>query len=346
MQSLLGKFYGRIKGSQEDIASEGLSYILERSEGAKLALNEIIKSDCGINLPELKYLAQNVGEKHERPDISGFDEKGTELLIIEAKFWASLTENQPLEYLKRLKKDSVLMFICPTLRVRPVYTEIIRRLKAVSLNFNENSKKHSIILSDNIQIIVKTWEQILNAVKSRLAQENNQELLSDINQLIGYCDTIDNESFLPILSEDLSPKIARRINSYYDLIDKVVDELKKRGKASTVGLTGASQRYGYTRYCKINNYGVAINLKFNIWAQEADTPFWISVDDNISKSWSMSKELKFKMKKLASRLGVQMHEDSYQDLYFALTPLTGETEDTVVDDLVQQILLLTGNSSK
>jgi hypothetical protein len=31
MQSLLGQFYNRIKGSQEDIASESLTYILKKS---------------------------------------------------------------------------------------------------------------------------------------------------------------------------------------------------------------------------------------------------------------------------------------------------------------------------
>jgi hypothetical protein len=31
MASLLGQFYSRIKGSQEDIDSEGLAYILQRS---------------------------------------------------------------------------------------------------------------------------------------------------------------------------------------------------------------------------------------------------------------------------------------------------------------------------
>lgn len=87
MQSLLGLFYSRIRGSQEDIASEGLAYILQRSEAARLAVRKLIKADCGLELSDLTYVTQNVGEKLERPDVSGFDIDGKEVLILEAKFW-------------------------------------------------------------------------------------------------------------------------------------------------------------------------------------------------------------------------------------------------------------------
>lgn len=65
MQSLLGQFYSRIKGSQEDIASEGLTYILQRSEAARLAINKVIKADCQINFTELSYRTQKIGENKE-----------------------------------------------------------------------------------------------------------------------------------------------------------------------------------------------------------------------------------------------------------------------------------------
>lgn len=126
MQSLLGQSYSRIKGSQEDIASEGLTYILQRSKSARLAINKIIKSDCGLDFEDLIFSTQNSGKNLERPDIPGFDANGKEVLILEAKFWAALTDNQPMEYLKRLKQNSALVFICPKPRVRPVFGELLR----------------------------------------------------------------------------------------------------------------------------------------------------------------------------------------------------------------------------
>jgi len=50
-QSLLGKLYTRIKGSQEDIASEGLVYILSKpkSASATFALNAAQQMELQVN---------------------------------------------------------------------------------------------------------------------------------------------------------------------------------------------------------------------------------------------------------------------------------------------------------
>lgn len=54
MESLLGQFYSRIKGSQEDIASIGIAYILGKSRTARDSLDRMIHHDIGIDLRELK----------------------------------------------------------------------------------------------------------------------------------------------------------------------------------------------------------------------------------------------------------------------------------------------------
>ena len=118
MQSLLGQFYNRIKGSQEDIASESLAYILKKSIRARQTINQIVNLNTGLKFSDLSYKTQNVGDKLERPDISGINENGEEVLLIEAKFWASLTSNQPNEYLNRLTDNSILIFLVPSLRLR------------------------------------------------------------------------------------------------------------------------------------------------------------------------------------------------------------------------------------
>ena len=113
MQSLLGQFYNRIKGSQEDIASESLTYILKKSIRARQSINQIVKLNTGLEFSDLSYQTQRVGDKLERPDISGIDVNGKETLLIEAKFWAALTSNQPNTYLKRLSDNTVLIFLVP-----------------------------------------------------------------------------------------------------------------------------------------------------------------------------------------------------------------------------------------
>ena len=50
MASLLGQFFSKIKGSQEDIASEGIVYILESSKSARDAINIFIFNNTGISI--------------------------------------------------------------------------------------------------------------------------------------------------------------------------------------------------------------------------------------------------------------------------------------------------------
>ena len=109
MNSLLGQFYNKIRGSQEDIASEGLVYILKQSLESRMVINQIVKSNTNLNFSDLLFQTQNVGKELERPDISGKDDTGKEVLIIEVKFQASLTINQPNGYLKRLKENKFLL---------------------------------------------------------------------------------------------------------------------------------------------------------------------------------------------------------------------------------------------
>ena len=156
MQSLLGQFYNRIKGSQEDIASESLTYILKKSLRARQTINQIINLNTGLIFSDLSYKTQNIGEHLERPDISGINENGKEVLIIEAKFWSSLTNNQPNEYLNRLGANTTLLFVVPKLRVRAIYEEVLQKIKQNFSTFETDSTNQKIKLNQiSKHIIIK-----------------------------------------------------------------------------------------------------------------------------------------------------------------------------------------------
>jgi len=340
MQSLLGQFYNRIKGSQEDIASESLTYILKKSIRARQTINQIVKINTGLNFTDLSYKTQNVGNNLERPDISGIDESGKETLLIEAKFWASLTSNQPNEYLNRLGENTVLIFLVPTLRIRVIYEEVLNRIKEKYSDLETDTENLKIKINQKSKfVIIKSWNEILNAIKSELLQENNQALISDINQIIGFCDTIDNNSFQPIVDSDLSPSIPKKIGSYYDIVDKVVDEVNNRIENSSIkGLQKTPQKYGYRRYFSIDNFGMGMGLKMELWAEYADTPFWISIVET-KESWSSSENFKRGCEKIAFNLNHKLVEIN-NELFFSLKPKLNETEDIVINDLVNQIILI------
>ena len=340
MQSLLGQFYNRIKGSQEDIASESLTYILKKSIRARQTINQIVNLNTGLIFTDLSYKTQSVSDKLERPDISGINDKGKEVLLIEAKFWASLTSNQPNEYINRLSENSVLIFLVPSLRIRAIYEEIFNKITEKYSDIEADPKNQKIKINQtNKFVIIKSWDEILNAIKSELLQENNQTLISDIDQIIGFCETIDNISFQPITDSDLSPSIPKKINSYYDIVDKVVDEIKNRiEKASTKGLQKTPQKYGYRRYFSMQNFGMGMSLKMDLWSEFADTPFWISIVET-RKGWTSTEKFKRICEKIAFKLKHKFVEIN-KEIFFSLKPKVGDTEDVVINDLADQIELI------
>ncbi|MBD0777629.1 hypothetical protein HPE56_07480 [Maribacter sp. ANRC-HE7] len=339
MQSLLGQFYNRIKGSQEDIASEGLVYILNQSLECRKAINQIVKANTNLKFSDLTYKTQNVGRDLERPDISGKDEEGKEVLIIEAKFWASLTSNQPNGYLKRLKDNTVLIFLVPTLRTRTVFEEVKNRILEEYINndVDYNSDDLTIIIKPSQKhVFIKSWNEVLSMLRSKIEQANNITLLSDLNQIIGLCETIDQNSFQPIKDEDLSPRIPKNIVSYYHIVDKVVDELKNRNvEISIKGLVKTPQRYGYHRYFKTEKFGLNLALKLDLWEKYSDTPFWLSIQE-IKERWTKTEELGYSLESLCAKSHhVLVDESNY--LFVSLKPKLYVTEDIVIKDLANQI---------
>lgn len=342
MQSLLGQFYNRIRGSQEDIASESLVYILKQSIDSRKVINQIIQTDTNLIFSDLSYQTQNVGKDLERPDITGKDNIGKEVLIIEAKFWASLTHNQPNAYLKRLRDNSILMFLVPTLRTRNIFEEVRNRISEEYKDFTSNTENLSILIkSSQKHIIIKSWNEVLNSIKFKIEQTNNINLLSDLNQIIGLCEKIDQNSFQPITDEDLSPKIPKNINSYYEIVDKVVDELKNRNsKVSIKGLIKTPQRYGYHRYFSINELGMNFALKLDLWEKHADTPFWLSISVVQERAWLRTETLANFIESLSVKYNLTMATLQNKEFFLCIRPLLFETEDIVVRDLADKVEMI------
>jgi len=335
MPSLLGQFFSRIKGSQEDIASNGLAYILNSSELARKILKNYIFDKTNTNIGEVNYLTQSIGSKLERPDISGIDIEGKEKIIIEAKFWASLTKNQPIEYLKRLNENSVLLFICPKLREVALFNELKFRLVNDELSIKTHENK--IQLDNNKCIIITNWAFLLNYIKNMLNDNNEKLLVSDVDQLIGFCEIIDNSSFLPINEMDLSPSIAKRINSFYDLCDKVFDKLLAIYNFDTSGNKATGLRNGYARYFTINNNGMGFIFNMKFWEKYYNTPFWYYVKEGWNEQ---SVEFKKKLNQIAIKLKLRTIE--YENiLYFAIFPDVDEVEEIILNkitNIIQNII--------
>ena len=63
-----------------------------------------------------------------------YDRRGKVRLFVENKFWAPLTPNQPVAYLRALPDDGMLAFIAPKDRIYSLWFELREQCKRENLS--------------------------------------------------------------------------------------------------------------------------------------------------------------------------------------------------------------------
>ena len=331
--SLLAHLFPYIKGSHEDIATFSLQYLLSQSVHLNCAFTKYVSDVMSVELGKnLQYLCQvtGEGEEKERPDMVGVGGNGVETVLFEMKFYASLTQNQPSTYLKRLVQNGGkgLVFICPMGRRTSLWTrlkECCGELLAVS---------QFCIETQGIRLAIITWTEVLELLK-RTASSLDPDFITDVNQLEGYCHQIDSDAFIPFSADDLSAKMAKMEERYYQVVDEVIDLLMADASVITSkkGLKAAGYRKGYTRSLHLDKCTITLCYDRNLWSHTSsvETPFWVAIRDN---SWNQSGSILDYLRLLPDR-----NKDLHWDMVFiGLEALQNATFEEVCEDLAQQIL--------
>lgn len=334
-ESLLAHLYSRIKGSQEDVATISLQYILSQSK----ELNKAFTSFCSSLINKefqniLQYDCQVSGEEKERPDMAGFDSNSVEQILFEMKFYAGLTNNQPLTYLERLEKNNGtgLIFVCPKARLTSLWSEL-RQICAEADKAIEtiNSKCISV---NGIHMAITTWSDILEHIK-KVADSSATDSLSDIKQLKGFCDQMDNNAFIPFNDEDLFPLNAKKIQRLSEVIDETSKLLYSDNDINCTPKGKSNPfRTGYERKINIDDFVIFFSYDLELWKSNNSiaTPFWIAVCDKEEKQ---TKDILDKLYKIDEN---KKDRTVWNLCYLALTPLTNATMDEICQNLKKQIL--------
>ena len=331
-KSLLAHLYSHIRGSQEDVATLSLQYIISQSEELRYAFNRLLGNKLHLDLSNVvKYSCQATGENQERPDISGKDHTGKELILCEAKFYAGLTENQPLTYLKRLKEEQGkgLIFICPKVRI----TNLWAKINSLCKDPTPQTIDESCVLVDGIAMAIITWDEILRELE-RIAAVNVPEMLSDLNQLDGYCKEMDMEAFIPFTSEELGAITARKQRRYSQVLIETTNRIHADKSLKTTKARLNSYSGGCFEYVMgVNNFIINVLYDENLWLsnKSKETPFWLLIRN---KNKEQTEEIKFALQILPD--GV-VETEEYWHHYIALEPLVNATLDEVAEDLKEQI---------
>jgi hypothetical protein len=128
---------------------------------------------CGLipDLPPLQYRTQET-EGAIRPDMWGF-EGSLPRVFVENKFWAGLTDNQPVNYLGQLaaySKPTILLMVAPAARQHALWRELQRRLRAANISLDAQIDAAGIAYAARTSLgpllAITSWNNVLSVLGS------------------------------------------------------------------------------------------------------------------------------------------------------------------------------------
>ena len=286
--SLLAHLAPALSNQTELVATKSLAYILGRSEAARFALAELLRTG-GAEVGTIDRVADEVvGDGRERVDLVAYDQDGAERTLIEAKFWAGLTENQPGAYLRRLPSDgrpAVLLFIAPALRLPTLWPHVKSRAADAGFRLEADAdtagiRSAAIAAASNQRLMLTSWRPLLGRMAARVQVDGDGLTAEDIRQLEALCERQDTDAFLPLRADELGPEVPRRLRDLRRLVDDAVAQAIRGGFANKQGLAVASRPEGYGTYLRLGSQangawaGAWFGVNAELWLSDGH-PLWI-----------------------------------------------------------------------
>ena len=332
--TLLAHLAPRVTHSTENTAVEALGYILSNSRACRGALRDVLRSGGSEIGPIARVETQVSDEKGGRPDLAGFDEHGAERMLIEAKFWAGLQPGQPNAYLKRfIEADatgpSALLFVAPAARLETLWDEVRRRAEAGEVEVSgAPDLKSAVVVGRECHLMLTSWEALLGRMAARAGEAGESAVESDIRQLRGLANRMDEDAFLPLRSEEFAPEFPRRMLGLRRLIDDATDRGRTAGWISTERLYVTPQTHGYGRYLRLWGAGAWFGANVKLWARRGDTPLWLTFYESSGKE----KDTEVSLGEI--RLALELSEDVSD---YPIRLRESVEYDAVLDDVVAQL---------
>lgn len=234
--SLLAHIASNFTSQYENVANSSICYILNEYPVSRQALKNVLGGDVAA---PIRYTAEEATESNGRPDVTCKDAAGNTVVIIEGKFWANLTENQPNGYLRELASaDGRLLFLAPDQRKESLKLELEKRMG-----------------DKDDRVLVRSWRDFLELIEIENNKNHDSSLSSDLNQLKALCQRMDVEGMPPLSSFDLDPMNGRVSAHLADIIDECNSVLRHWKHADFSGLKMTSKKYGHGFYFRGYKFG-------------------------------------------------------------------------------------------
>ena len=322
----------------ENVATDALAFILSSSEPARNGMMKLLRG-IAPSLPLLRFQSQQA-EGNIRPDLCGFGESGPHVYI-ENKFWAGLTDNQPISYLKQLSKYSqptILLVVVPDAREQTIWRELKHRLRDEKIILTDQDiTPGGIIYCATTEIkpilALTSWNRLLSVLNLEVADEPSAR--SDLLQLRALCESADSDAFIPIsqseLTDQRTPAFVLQLGS---IVQSSVDLAVSKGLLNIDGLRPMAswEKIGrYARFPDGKEVGFWFGIHFSLWKKFGETPLWLLFSPG---GWGRAREVQSLIEPWAAREDIFtfFHNEEFA---VAVDVETGEEKDQVVRKIVE-----------
>ena len=267
----------------EPTATQALAYVLRSALELAGCLTDLLGPSVGF---KLGHVESELRFGDAQPDLTIFDSDGRHRIFVENKFWAGLTDAQPVQYLQSLPDDlpSGLVFILPEQRIPTVWKELKRRSGGAFEFGNESSSDWVTRLQMGTRTMCATsWRHFLRMLEQASPSD---ALRSDVLQLAGLARFGESHGFPPLRGEELSDVgIPRRMINYCNLVEDIVKELRSRRVAQIRGLLPTHSWSDTGRYFSVfKKFGLWLGVALMPWQDTGISPMWLRVHSPGKKS--------------------------------------------------------------
>ena len=327
----------------EDIATDSLAYILNSSDAARTALMKLLRNIVQ-HIPSLRFRAQCI-EGSLRPDMWGYADDGPRLYV-ENKFWAGLTDNQPIAYLKQLatkSQPSLLLVVAPTAREPMLWRELLRRLRDADVEYTPRPLVSGITRSVDTSLgpalALVSWTNLLSILEHDCADDLRAR--NDILQLRALCEAADSNAFTPFSAEELTDqRIPMFMLNLSTIVQASVERAVAHGFLSTKGLMPQASAERVGRYIRFGNAhetmrpGAWLGIHFRLWLQHGTTPLWVVFHNT---EWGKARFVQPLLESWALRHHAIAANDEEDNFMISLNVPAGEEKDCVTDMIAAQL---------
>lgn len=277
-RTLLAEMALRFVDQPETLATASLGHILAVSSVARDAVRSWL-AERGVTVPDgLVYRTEVVDAGQEgRPDVVGAIGDARHL-ILEGKFWAALTDAQPTGYLRSLQPGGCLLVVTPGLRFETVGAELARRCRLAGLGMSDAgalTRGGITQVGEGHWLGVVSWRGLLGFVRTALVDRGEVGLAGDVEQLLGLSELEDQETFLPVTSQDLATPTPRRVQQFMELVEALCRRGVQIGLLHRSGLRSVGVLGRYTRYVAAGPIQLGVSVDLDRWARQRQTPLWL-----------------------------------------------------------------------